>query len=204
MLVSRTRNFIFIHVQKTGGSSIERALEGVASDMIRYFDDLPACRDPLKNRHLFAIDLKRYLGDEIWNSYYKFAFVRNPWSRLVSWYNMCIERPSTPFMWFVKNNTKNFDDFLSLTHGRGRKTIFNQVEYVTDEAGRILVDFVGRYETLAEDFSAICKQLDMDLRLPHINRGPVTDYRSWYSGTSRDLVAKRFRRDIEVFQYSFE
>jgi hypothetical protein len=204
MLLSRDRKFIFIHIQKTGGVAMENALESVAADAVKYFNDLAACRDPLKNRHLFAADLKAYLGDEEWRRYFKFAFVRNPWSRLVSWYNMCIERPSNAFMWYVKANARTFDDFLNLTDGPAAKTIFNQLDYISDQHGNRLVDFVGRFETIATDFAHICERLGVNVPLQRRNAGLPVDYHSYYDARTRQLVAERSRRDIEVFGYQFE
>ena len=204
MLLSRDRRFIFIHIQKTGGVAMEKALESVAPDAVQYFNDLAACRDPLKNRHLFAADLKAYLGDDEWRRYFKFAFVRNPWSRLVSWYNMCVERPSNAFMWYVKVNTRTFDDFLNLTDGPAAKTVFNQVDYISDEQGHLLVDFVGRFETIATDFVQVCERLDVNVSLQRLNTGSPVDYRTYYDERTRQVVANRFRRDIETFGYQFD
>lgn len=204
MLFSQRRKFLFIHIQKTAGTSIEVALASVTPDAVRRFDDIPECRDPLKNRHLFAADLKKYLDDEIWNSYYKFAFVRNPWARLVSWYNMCVERPTTPFMWLVKREAKTFDDFLSLSQWRAQRTTFNQADYISDPAGNLIVDFVGRFERVNSDFRVICDRLNIDVKLPHKNRSTPTDYRMYYRDGTRKAVAERFARDIEMFGYSFD
>lgn len=204
MLFSNDRKFIFIHIQKTAGISISKALRDVTPDAIKRFEDLEASHDRQKNRHLFASDLKNYLGDEVWPMYFKFAFVRNPWSRLVSWYNMCIERPTNPFMWYVKNNAPTFESFLDLSRGPAAKTAFNQVEYISDEAGNILVDFVGRFESLNSDFRHVCERLKIDVQLPHMNKGPAIDFRTYYNARTRALVADRFRRDIESFGYRFD
>jgi hypothetical protein len=204
MLFSQERRIIFIHIQKTAGTSVEAALASITPDAIRGFDDLSASHDPLKNRHLFASDLKNYLDEEIWNSYYKFAFVRNPFSRQVSWYNMCIERPTTPFMRLVKKEAKSFEQFLNLSHWRAERIRCNQADYVTDAAGHLIVDFVGRFERITEDFGTVCEHLHVDLKLPHMNRGIPTDYRTYYNDRTRRLVAHRFARDIEMFGYSFE
>jgi hypothetical protein len=203
MLFSQTGKFIFIHIQKTGGSSVEAALASFAPDAIRRFDDLPEAHDPLKNRHLFASDLKKYLAEEIWDSHYKFAFVRNVWARQVSWYNMCIERPATPFMRLVKREARTFEEYLNLPHWRAERTRVNQADYVTDAAGNLIVDFVGRFERITEDFRTICAHLRVSPKLPHINRGKPVDYRGYYNDRTRKLVADRFARDIEMFGYSF-
>jgi hypothetical protein len=141
MLLSYSRKFIFIHIRKTAGTSVEVALASIAPDAVRRLENVSACHDPLKNRHLFASDLREYFDEATWNSYYKFAFVRNPWSRLVSWYNLCLERPTTPFMRLVKRAAPAFEAFLNLNYGRARKTILNQADYVTDKSGNLLVDF---------------------------------------------------------------
>jgi chondroitin 4-sulfotransferase 11 len=204
MLVSHGRCYVFIHIQKTAGSSVETALRSVTPDSIFHFDDLPACRDPLKGRHLFASDLQEYLGESTWNSYYKFAFVRNPWSRLVSWYNMCVVRPTNQFMYLVKERTRSFEDFLEMTDGLARKTVFNQADYVTDRKGKLSVDFVGRFETIERDFQQVCANLGINVKLPRENQGLGADYRAYYNDRTRRVVSERFARDIETFGYQFE
>jgi chondroitin 4-sulfotransferase 11 len=204
MLYSSKRKFIFIHIQKTAGTSIEVALAGITPDAIRKFEDLPQSNDPLKNRHLFASDLKSYFDPVTWESCFKFAFVRNPWSRLVSWYNMCIERPSTPFMRIVKRETSTFEEFLNLTHLRADRTRSNQADYVTDASGHLIVDFIGRFEQITKDFEIVCKHLQVELKLPHKNQGTSVDYRTYYTDKTRKLVSDRFAVDIELFGYQFE
>jgi chondroitin 4-sulfotransferase 11 len=204
MLISFERHFAFIHIQKAAGISIHRALMRAAPDAQPRLPGLKASDDPLKNRHMFASDLQAFLGADAWSGLFTFAFVRNPYSRLVSWYNMCIERPTTPFMKLVKNETKSFDDFLHLTRGRAARTTFNQADYVTDTRGDVIVNFIGRFETLQNDFDAVCQQLGIKYTLPHINRTRSVDYRSYYNDRTRKLVADRFQRDIELFGYSFE
>jgi chondroitin 4-sulfotransferase 11 len=131
MLLSSSRAFIFIHIQKTGGSSIVSALRKAAPDSISTFSDFAACHDPLKGQHVFASDLRNYLGDHEWQRFFKFAFVRNPWARLVSWYNMCIERPANEFMTYVQANAHTFEAFLDLTSGIAAKTKFKWITSVT-------------------------------------------------------------------------
>ena len=181
-----------------------RALQTVTPDAVESFENLPACKDVLKRRHLFAVDLRDFLHESQWQASFKFAFVRNPWSRLVSWYLMCVGKPRNQFQHYVKANTENFDDFLRLTSGIAEKTTFNQVDYVCDEQGKLILDFVGRFETLPADFGYVCRQLDVNLELPHLNKGKQGDYRSYYNAEARNLVAKRFERDIRTFQYSFD
>ncbi len=203
MLISWQHRFAFIHVQKTAGLSIHKALLGWAPEAQQRLPGLDACRDPLRNRHLHACDLRGFVGEDSWKELFSFAFVRNPWDRLVSWYNMCLERPTTPFMHRVRQDARSFDDFLTMTSGLAERTTYNQIDYVANERGEILVDFVGRFEALRTDFQHVCDKIGMPFWLPHINRGQAVDYRSYYTRETRDLVAERFRRDIEAFGYEF-
>ncbi len=158
MLISHTYKFIFVHIQKTGGSSIEYVLRQFDPTALR---EIPHERDPqnwLKGRHVFARQIRDYVGLKVWNSYFKFAFVRNPWDRLVSWYNMIKlrgDKKITPnnFWRYVLAHSHNFETFIkncpsiiTQLDGDKRSTAFNQVDYICDEKGRIIVDYIGRYE----------------------------------------------------------
>jgi hypothetical protein len=75
---------------------------------------------------------------------------------------------------------------------------------VTDAKGKQIVDFLGHYETLAEDFAKVCAKLNIKAELPHANVSDHRDYRTYYTAETREFVAKQFRRDIEMFGYDFD
>jgi len=196
MVLSHNTRSIFIHIQKTAGSSIESALRAKDPDASSVSDD--------GRRHMSAREAMPLVPASIWEGYFKFAFVRNPWERLVSWYQMCMESP-TPnrFASYVRANAPTFSDFvLRAVTGMGLRTTVNQVEYVTDEKGALMVDFVGRYENLAQDYALVSRRLDLDA-LPRVNVSTHGDYRDYFSAETRDVVARRFARDIAYFGYAF-
>ena len=81
---------------------------------------------------------------------------------------------------------------------------FNQLDYITDADDRIAVDFVGRFERIAEDFPLVCKNLGLDpALLGRANSTRHARYTTFYTPATRDLVAERFQRDIEAFDYRF-
>ena len=80
---------------------------------------------------------------------------------------------------------------------------FQQHDYVTNENGKVMVDFLGRYERLEQDFAAACDRIGIAPRLPHLNKSDRNSYQIYYTPETRDIVATLCRRDIELFGYSF-
>ena len=154
---------------------------------------------------MFAREARALVGPEMWRAYFKFAFVRNPWDRLVSWYHMCTQRAAeNNFSRYIKENAPTFDDFvIKTTTGIAEKTTYNQLDYVTDENGVVMLDFVGRYETLHEGLAIVKVRLNLSFELPHVNKSDHKNYREYYTNETREIVAQRFARDVRYFGYDF-
>jgi hypothetical protein len=198
-----TPPWIFVHVQKTGGNSVRTALGGDIFDA---------------RKHFMARDLREIYGEAVWDSCFKFSFVRNPWDRLVSWWSMIDNardyvdqaQPPNAFFGYVLKRTKNFEDFLlrcndEIVDSDGRKNIFrNQIDYLIDEKGAIIVDFIGRFEHLQEDFDVISRHLGRaPVELPRTNTSQHATYTEYYSPATAEMVAKRYAQDIKQFGYRF-
>jgi hypothetical protein len=137
-----------------------------------------------------------------YDRYFKFAFVRNPWSRAYSWYKNVmadeLHRQGRP----IDGQTPLYE-FLRLYAGRG--ALRPQVYWLKSFDGSIQLNFVGRFENLLGDFQEVCKCLNLPtLPLPHMVKGSGDDYRIHYDKDSQELIANIFREDIEMFGYSFE
>lgn len=195
--------WIFVHIQKTGGDSIRTALGVELNDY---------------HKHRTAVELRAVYGGAAWEDYYKFAFVRNPWDRLVSWWTMIDAlRPRfeagealNAFQHYVLDRAKTFEDFLTncgdeIADTDGRKHIFrNQIDYLCDESGELIVDFIGRFERLQDDVDQVTRRIGIDrVVLPHVNRSDHKNYRQYYTHETAALVADRYRRDLSVFAYRF-
>jgi hypothetical protein len=206
MLISRRRKFIFIHIQKTGGSSIERVIKELVPDAYS-----------ILGTHDHASWAKREIKAE-WDQYFKFAFVRNPWDRLVSWYTMIAQgalihtKYDLNRLWqYVLDNSTNFDEFICNCTGviddvDGRKSfMYNQKDYLTNEDGQVIVDFIGRFETLGRDAESVLTRLGLPgVPLPHINISNHRHYSEYYSDKTKNVIAERYARDISFFGYQFE
>ncbi len=212
MILSFAPSFLFVHIEKAAGTSIQEALLPFASvaPSSRLRRRL-ALLGPLNQfgglyralqfgEHATANEVKRCLPPEAYAALFKFAFVRNPWDRLVSRYAHLLRSKDRSRHSFISGLEK-FEDFLQWEM---RRESANQYHYVTDARGNQIVDFVGRFETLAEDFAKVCTKLKIQVQLPHVNVSEHRDYRTYYTAETREFVAKKFQRDIEMFGYDFD
>jgi hypothetical protein len=212
MLISYQHNFIFIHVAKAAGTSVYQALLPFSRQTEGgWWNKQLGILGPL-NRigrlylhndfriHIPAFRVRRCLPREIYDRAFKFAFVRNPWDRMVSQYNYRCQNTAHSRHETIKA-LPDFEAYLrwEISH-RGHD---NQTRYVTDRRGNLIVDFVGRFENLEADFATVCSRLSLPAALPHVNTSKHRDYREYYTPATRDLVAQHFRRDIEMFGYQF-
>ena len=178
------QNYLFIHINKTGGRSIETAL---------------GCT----YEHKTARRKRKEVGANVWNDKFTFAFVRNPWDRIVSQY-------------FYRRHTEqgvenlSFEDWVRHVYAeqypvyRSREVLFlPQSDWVTDECGELLVDFVGRFERFEENFQYVCNQIGIEASLPHKNKSSRDPYPTYYTDETANIVARYFKKDIERFGYSF-
>lgn len=204
MIYCRRHHCLFVHIQKTGGSSISHVL----------YHDLGGRQ--IGNYHSRMQDVRIFFRP------YTFAFVRNPWDRLVSWYNMMQKKGvHNSLSRYLLENSNNFSEFLRLTeviHENEyepkrffslrpylKSIAFNQVDYVTNRKGHIVADFIGRFETLQDDFDVLMGNLGLPPKdLPRLNVFKHADYRKYYTSADVDFVAKLFKKDIDYFQYTFE
>jgi len=211
VVISHSKKFLFVHIQKTAGRSFEAVLKENIPDLKSFM-----------GTHDHALWAKEQL-EEQWSDYYKVAFVRNPWDRLVSWYTMIQEkgrktlykrifgmRKYNHLTQYVLSNSNSFEEFLyncvdTIDDIDGKKSIlYNQLDYITDEDGSLIVDFVGRFENLNKDTDTVFKTLGLEnVTLPHKNSSKHKNYRSYYSEETKKLVSQRFERDIEFFGYEF-
>ena len=211
MFISRSKKFLFIHIQQTAGRSFEAVLKKNLPDL-----------ESFMGTHDHALWAKERLGGQ-WSDYYKVAFVRNPWDRLVSWYTMIQEKGAMTWYkrifgmrryndltQYVLTNSNSFEEFLyncvdTIDDIDGKKSIlYNQLDYITDEDGSLIVDFVGRFENLNSDSQTVFQNLGLDnVVLPHKNSSKHRNYRTYYTEETKVEVGRRYARDIEFFGYEF-
>jgi hypothetical protein len=198
-----TRDFesthsIFVHIPKTAGTSLGEAIYG------RWVGHVPLSR-------FAAFDQEKF------KSFFKFSFVRNPWDRLLSAFAHLKGHgeplASREALWSKLHlaETETFEDFvLGLRDERFRTLIINDVHFrpqlnwiALPGTERIAVDFVGRFESLEEDFSRLARRLGVKSELPLLKQTDRPPYREIYSKQMRGVAEEIFRNDIDRLGYEF-
>ena len=181
--------FIFIHINKTAGTSIGNAI-GL----------------PIKH-HQTAREVIARIGRHNWNTAYRFTLVRNPWDKVVSHYEYRRKKNKTE----VASRSISFSEWVKKTYGPQQdpalydnpKSFQPQVEWLKNDEGKIDIDFIGKFETINEDFNQIKAAIGLDADLPHLNASKRAGYQSYYDDETREIVGEWFREDIEAFGYWF-
>lgn len=199
---------IFIHIPKTGGSSVANALvENLNTQETKALSRPLGILQP--NRHLKAQEVKYLLGEKIWNEFFSFAFVRNPWDLMVSQYHWWLQKaaqyPSCRKDVIKIKRMGNFTNFLNSKYGQKmfHDTTGNMFDWIAED-NQIIVNFVGKFENLQNDLNEVCQHLNLEqIKLPHTNKTKRKPYRDYYNNETKKFVAHRFQKTIEMFGYEF-
>jgi hypothetical protein len=148
--------------------------------------------------HLMASELIERIGMQKFASYFSFGFVRNPWDREVSTYRYILKnRKHVDHLKVTR--FKDFDTYLRWRCD-GRFQLQQDFLY---HNGKQVVDFIGRFENLVNDFQVVCKRLGLRRRLPALNKTTGARYERYYNNELVELVQSTYRRDIDEFGFQF-
>lgn len=210
MLISKKYKFIFIHIYKNAGTSITATLKPLIQGRLKFginsvmkkvqlplpFDDI----QPFQS-HIKACEVIDNLEKELFDSYFSFAFVRNPWDWQVSLYKYALRETNHHQHELVKK-LGSFEEYI-----KWRCDISGgyQKDFIYSSSGELLVDFVGKFEKIDTDFSTVCSHIGVSTSLPKLNASNNTQqFQQFYTDMTRDLVSRRFKSDIELFGYDFD
>lgn len=210
MPLSKKHEIIFIHVPKTGGESIESLLGvfGINNTGSQQKSmEILYGRDGDANtalQHLTSLEIKEIVGDEVYRAYFKFSFVRNPYDRLVSEYYYAKRIREIP-------REMSFDEFIHkvvLPNKNTHRHYRDQVDYVTNEKGEVIVDFLGKFEDFTRDLKKILDRLHIKKRfLPYVGstqRPKAKHYSYYFNDELREVVQALYFKDFEKFGYEFK
>nr|WP_295106422.1 sulfotransferase family 2 domain-containing protein [uncultured Caulobacter sp.] len=209
MIVSHKHRFIFAAVPKTGTHAVRQALrEHMSDDDVEQVGLFVNRRFPwqdlaaIQHGHLSLRQVRPYLGDEAFGGYFKFAFVRNPFDRFVSYCAFMLRGGDV----FERQPRDAMRHFLFAAPPEQHILFQPQASLLVDEDGQtLLTDAVGRVEDMQGSYDSICARLGVASRpLERVNGTRRGDYRDYYDQALIDGVAVRYAQDLELFGYGFE
>jgi hypothetical protein len=216
MLVSHRHQFIYTKTMKTASTSVEVYFEPFCADVPQPGIDLRddyVCADGIIGtrrafypapgqwyHHMPAALIKQRLGDSIWNSYFKFCAMRNPFDKVIAMFYHARDHG-----WIRTDNTlperDQFERWLPQA-----KLISDRETYTID--GKFCLDAIVRYEHLQPDMSEVCARIGVPWRpeaLPRLktsSRRPQATIAHMYSQKTADIVRRRYEFEFAQFGYS--
>jgi chondroitin 4-sulfotransferase 11 len=192
-MISHNPPFVFVHLTKTAGTSIDYTLKHLA--------EIPKEKHKVKHETILQL-LKQCKKDPA--EYFKFTTVRNPFDRLVSNYFYRVERLKDPK---IIDANMSFSEWVTGEKGYSFKdTMVKRTmhSWISDEKGNLLMDYVIRFEKLQEGFSEVCAKLGLPAyELPHTFKTKHNHYSSYYSPEAIDCVYIHYKKDLESFGYKY-
>tara|TARA_B110000858_G_scaffold143944_1_gene163463 strand:+ start:291 stop:887 length:597 start_codon:yes stop_codon:yes gene_type:complete len=196
MIISPKYKFAFILNPKSGCTSIYNKLKNIEDDEKIFGDLVPNdTKDLLRSKHTSCSELQKHHPQ--FDEYYKFAFVRNPWARVLSWYFFCKRSP------LVERNTRNlsFEEFITIGD---IKNIWANENFQHQYKFTKGCDFIGKTENLQSDFNTVCDKIGIPhIKLGYANKTKHRHYTEYYNWKTREIVANEFSDDIDYFDYVF-
>ena len=210
MVINDEFKFIFVHVPKNAGSSMTHLLKALPGD-----NSFLVAKTKHETLQEFSsryerqfLEVNRETSVKVVD-YFRFGFVRNPWSRMFSFYRYLKEaRPRKEI-----DEISSFKDFLILSEAgekwiNGLHSMRSQLDFFVDASGLINIDFLGHFEYLLEDFALVSNSLVLPggLSLPkkNVSSSSLENYVEYFDDEMISIVQRRFSREINFFGYEFK
>jgi len=208
LIISHKHKFIFFAVPKTATHAVRQALrpnlaqgdweqQTLFGEQFLPISELAA----MGHGHISVRQLLQHLSSEVWESYFKFAFVRNPFDRFVS----------TCF--FLNRKNPQFEESaitfmksaLNVERFRKGMLVLPQNQLLINDDGNVVLDAVGRYESLQVSYDEICSRIGIPTtELGRKNPSSHDAYVEYYDDELRDRVATFYEDDLRMFSYDFD
>lgn len=202
-MISCQKNFIFVHIPKTAGNSIQNIIRNYSEDHITckasHQDGFERFEIKSKEfgttKHSTLADYKKVLPSDFYDNAYKFTCVRNPWDRMVSFYfsphRKVKQWNRNDFIKFI-HQVPSAISYLVLPNTSNYKSIFQYFDYIIT------------FDKLDSGFKAVCGQIGIPYEeLPVRNKAKKQTYTKYYDAELVDIVAGLFSTEIELFKFSY-
>jgi hypothetical protein len=220
-MISIEKNFLFVHIPKTGGNSLQQVLKHYSEDEITFGDGDSDGKNRFgvyshrygTSKHSTLRDYYASLEPDLFNRLFKFAVIRNPWDRMVSAYfsphrgNVQWDRHQ-----FIRTVKSSFTlrDYVTIPKwiSRFSPRVLKHTNVMMARVSKTMdvrVDFIARFESLDDDFKEICSRLDIPYsKLPVRNKGDREHYSVYYDDELKEVVCRKFQEEIDMMHYRFE
>lgn len=204
MPISYKYRTIFVHIPTTAGNSIYKVLD--ISNEYNTWSLITMDRIIPTHQHLMPIQIQKMIPKDIWNTFYKFTIVRNPYDRIVSDYRYLQECSVRE-----KYDIKTFENFINLvnrivtTDAYTENVYFDHFRPQSHYFKNVKYDYIGRFENLDLDIQNISRAIGAKEILPWINksRSSDDDYRSYFNENIKGIVDRLYASDLEMFGYKY-
>ncbi|MDF3382355.1 MULTISPECIES: sulfotransferase family 2 domain-containing protein [Sulfitobacter] len=211
MIISRGRRYVFVHIPKTGGTSLALALEDRAMKDDVMLGDTPKARKRRRRvqgaqaagrlwKHSTLADIDGLVRAEELDDLFCFTLVRNPWDRVASYYRWLrgqgFDHPAVALA-----KATDFAGFLRHPQTQASLRAWPARRYMQDAAGRERCDLYIRLEHFAQDAAPLFEHLGFELDLPRVN---ASEGQAAYTPELRDLVSEICAEDIARFGYVYQ
>ena len=207
MPYSKNKRSIYIWIPKTAGSSLVNGFkrrrvferDGRAHLWGRIPVELRETLSAGNWQHLSAQSVRDEVGAESWRQCFKFTFVRNPFDRIVSFYEYSKSARKDPSsIQYGQPDPGLFEEWFE------REQPLGQLHYVTDPDGELMVDYVGKYENLRSDALHICLKMNITpIRIPHLNKSTRGRYQDYFTPRLRREAESLYADELNFFDYEF-
>ena len=215
-MLSIKHKFLFIHVPKTGGNSIQNILADYSEDTLianeKHQDGIE--RFELRNntyklkKHSKLSRYRKLLDTDLYQQLFKFATIRNPWDKMISMYfspHRGTDKWSREEFILLIKNSATLQDYVNLPSFSDRLRKHLELAARPRPLDRD-IDYLIRFETLNDDFNIVCRKIGLPAvaKLPVRNRGDRKHYSHYYDDELREIVAHKFANEITYGGYTFE
>lgn len=184
MGVSDNQNFVWFRVAKVGSTSIRKVILK-------------------KNKIPFSSYGRDPFNPEAYKTYFKFAFVRNPWARVVSCYVQRVNNENCP-KW-KDFNGKGFEYFVDYIDKQDLEKADIHLRLQTALIPVEHVDFIGRLENFENDLKYVLNTIGLEkTKIPRKNSTSHQHYSAYYNEKTKEIIGRKYKADIEAFGYEFE
>lgn len=206
MIISFEHKFVFVAVPKTGTHAVRQALRGNLApgdiEQVRFFVEksLPIPElARIQHGHITLEELRPHLPPEQFAALFKFAFVRNPFDRFISYCSFVTRGRGG----FLKSPQRVMAHFIQ--NPPWQHILFRpQYSFICSAEGDLLADYVGRVEDMQTSYDEICRRCGIPSSpLEKVNATRRADYRQYYDPALAAGVARLYARDLELFDYRF-